>query len=417
MNEINVVKIGMKLIDRPKDPARSKIDAEKVRELAESIREVGLQQPVLLRPLNGRYEVVAGDRRFLAHKFLGLEEIASIVRELTEEETIIIRATENLQREDLTPMDEARVYGSMRSGLGMSIEKIARKMGRTYVTIKKYLELLELDPEFQEAIDSKKIGIEVAHILSQIDDPEFKKFYFTSAVENGVTKEVAVSWLAAYRQSKEARYYAEGGAGGGSSAITEDKPIYQTCGGCNGPVEIKEIRYVPLCPGCIKEILRRWLKMYRAFMKPNPGIGFTWIITILVQIFSTIMPIITPTLKKEMEDFLLGLYAKAKESPNPWDDFLLKFLLRMLNIPIPGEWFLGLKAGDVWKKSFFFRRWMMAIDVKQFELDRMINMMRSFGWTVVKSEFQDQRIIVQMEKVVKPEVPKAWLKTPDKGFL
>lgn len=77
--------------------------------------------------------------------------------------------------------------------------------------------------------------------------------------------------------------------------------------------------------------------MYRAFMKPNPGIGFTWIITILVQIFSTIMPIITPTLKKEMEDFLLGLYAKAKESPNPWDDFLLKFLLRMLNIPIPGE--------------------------------------------------------------------------------
>lgn len=49
----------------------------------------------------------------------------------------------------------------------------------------------------------------------------------------------------------------------------------------------------------------------------------------------------------------------------------------------------------------------MAIDVKQFELDRMINMMRSFGWTVVKSEFQDQRIIVQMEKVVKPEVPKA----------
>ncbi len=257
MNEINVEKIAMKLIDRPKDPARLKIDPEKVRELAESIREVGLQQPVLLRPLDGRFEVVAGDRRFLAHKFLGLDEIASIVRELSEEETIIIRATENLQREDLTPMEEAKVYGSMRNGLGMSIEKIARKMGRSHPTIKKYLELLELEPEFQEAIDSRKIGIDAAYILSQIDDPEFRKFYFTSAVENGVTKEVAVSWLASYRQSKEAKYYAEGGGGGVQTGLSADKPIYQTCGGCNGPVELKEIRYVPLCKECIKEMLRR----------------------------------------------------------------------------------------------------------------------------------------------------------------
>jgi len=77
--------------------------------------------------------------------------------------------------------------------------------------------------------------------------------------------------------------------------------------------------------------------MYKSFVKPNPGVGFTWIIGILVQIFSTIMPIITPTLKKELEEFLTGLYNKAKETPNPWDDFLLKFLLRMLGISIPGE--------------------------------------------------------------------------------
>ena len=77
--------------------------------------------------------------------------------------------------------------------------------------------------------------------------------------------------------------------------------------------------------------------MYKSFVRANPGVGFTWIIGILVQIFSTIMPIITPSLKKELEDFLLGLYQKAKETPNPWDDFLLKFLLRMLNITVPGE--------------------------------------------------------------------------------
>ena len=252
-----IEKVLMKLVDRPKDPARLKIDPEKVRELAESIREVGQREPILLRPLNGRFEVVAGDRRYLAHKFLGKDDIFAIVEELTDEEVIILRATENLQREDLTPMEEAKEYGKMRSLLGMSIERIARKMGRSHGTIKKYLELLELPQEFQEAIDSKKIGIEAAHVLSQIDDPEFRKFYFTSAIENGVTKEVALSWLAAYQQSKEAKFYAEGGGGGPLGVVSADKPIYQTCNGCNGPVELKEIRYIPLCPGCLKELLRR----------------------------------------------------------------------------------------------------------------------------------------------------------------
>lgn len=82
---------------------------------------------------------------------------------------------------------------------------------------------------------------------------------------------------------------------------------------------------------------RRWNRMYHAFVKANPGVGFTWIINILMQVFSTVLPVITPMLKKELEDFLLGLYAKAKESSNPWDDFLVKFLLRVLGIPVPVE--------------------------------------------------------------------------------
>lgn len=77
--------------------------------------------------------------------------------------------------------------------------------------------------------------------------------------------------------------------------------------------------------------------MYHSFVKANPGVGFTWLINILIQVFSTILPVITPQLKKELEDFLIGLYNKAKETPNPWDDFLLKFLLRILGISVPGD--------------------------------------------------------------------------------
>jgi hypothetical protein len=77
--------------------------------------------------------------------------------------------------------------------------------------------------------------------------------------------------------------------------------------------------------------------MSHEFKMPNPGIGFTWIINLLISILSTLIPLITPILKVELEAFLLGWYAKAKETPNPWDDFLAKFFLRIFGIPIPGE--------------------------------------------------------------------------------
>lgn len=77
--------------------------------------------------------------------------------------------------------------------------------------------------------------------------------------------------------------------------------------------------------------------MYKSFARGNPGVGFTWIVNLLIQIFSTILPVVTPQIKKELDDFLVGLYNKAKETPNPWDDFLVKFLLRVLGIQIPGE--------------------------------------------------------------------------------
>lgn len=257
MDSVIIQVVEMKLVDRPKDPSRGRIDPEKIRELAESIREVGLQQPVLLRPLDGRYEVVAGDRRYLAHKLLGTDGISSIVKEMTDEEVIVLRATENLQREDLTPMEEAREYGKMRKDLAYSNEKIARKMGRSYQTIKKYLDLLDLDPEFQDAIDQRKLGVAAAHALIQIDDREFRNFYLKSAVENGVTEAVAKLWVEEYRRTKEGRQYQGEGTGGGVNPAEPERAIFSTCSFCNGPVNVKEVRYMPSCPECIKEMLKR----------------------------------------------------------------------------------------------------------------------------------------------------------------
>ena len=73
----------------------------------------------------------------------------------------------------------------------------------------------------------------------------------------------------------------------------------------------------------------------KEFKLPNPGIGFTWVIDLVVKILSLILPVVTPALRAELEKFLLKFYEKAKETPNPWDDFLAKFLMRILGMEVP----------------------------------------------------------------------------------
>lgn len=77
------------------------------------------------------------------------------------------------------------------------------------------------------------------------------------------------------------------------------------------------------------------LRPEQAFTIPNPGVGWTWLIKVVLSALSIIMPVITPVLREELERFLVSYYQKAVETPNPWDDFLARFLLRILSIPIP----------------------------------------------------------------------------------
>jgi hypothetical protein len=73
------------------------------------------------------------------------------------------------------------------------------------------------------------------------------------------------------------------------------------------------------------------------FKNPNPGIAFTWIINLLIKALGALLPILTPIIKRELEEFLTALYKKAVETPNPWDDFVVRFLLRILSIPVPED--------------------------------------------------------------------------------
>ena len=249
-----MVSLDIEKVDPPVDAARDIIDPEQVRELAESIRSQGLLQPILVRPLNGRFEVVAGHRRYLAHRLIGEVKIKSLVREMTDEEVYIIRAIENDQREDLNPIEKAKGYQRLRDKFGLSQEQIAQKMGRSRETIIRFLKLLKIPEEFQKAVGQKKLSIGVALCLNEIDDDLSKKYYFAAAVENGVTLEVAQAWLNEYFKTRSGSVEGSGGGVGVGGAIQEPLPIYQTCVCCVGPVEVRKVHYVPVCPECESQI-------------------------------------------------------------------------------------------------------------------------------------------------------------------
>jgi ParB family chromosome partitioning protein len=251
-DQIQLVKL--ELIDRPVKISREVIDPEKVRELAESIRESGLLQPVLLRPCNGRYEMVAGDRRYLAHKLLNLKEIKAIVRDLDDRETIVIRGIENLQRVDLTPSEEGQVYLLLKEEGGLSAKEIAKKTGKSLNTIQRYMKFASCPEEVRRAVDRKDLSLLALEALLEIDDPDAFDYHFKMAAANGVTAEVARMWVDDFNKTRGGTYYSGDGGVPSVNVDTEMKPVFVTCEVCHGPTEVRKVRSMMVCLDCFKKV-------------------------------------------------------------------------------------------------------------------------------------------------------------------
>ncbi len=254
MKEGQIQLIKMDMIDRPVKVARELIDPEKVRELAESIREKGLKQPILLRPVNGRFEIVFGDRRYLAHKLLNLKEIKGIVEELDDRETAIIRGIENIQRVDLTPSEEGMVYLNLKGEGGLSTKDIAKKTGKSHNTVVRYMNFAKCSEEVRRAVDRKEISLLVLEILQEIDDPEAFQYHFKMAASNGITHHVARLWVDDFIKTKSNTYYDGDGGVPSSNIEIEAKPVFMTCEVCLNPVEIKVVSNLVVCRDCRKKV-------------------------------------------------------------------------------------------------------------------------------------------------------------------
>lgn len=152
---------------------RKDFDEKSLSELAESIEQHGVLQPLVVRPLaNGGYQLVAGERRWRAARIAGLSEVPVVIKELTDEEVIEIAMIENLQREDLNPLEEALGYKFMMDELGITQEQAAEKVGKSRPTVANALRLLKLPEEIREMVKNNLISSGHARALLGFDSED-----------------------------------------------------------------------------------------------------------------------------------------------------------------------------------------------------------------------------------------------------
>ncbi|OGC16126.1 hypothetical protein A3J90_03415 [candidate division WOR-1 bacterium RIFOXYC2_FULL_37_10] len=172
-----------KIVPNPRQP-RTVFNEENLRELSESIKISGIAQPVLVRMRKGTYELVAGERRLRAAKLAGLNVVPAIIKDFSDEESVQLALIENLQREDLNPLDEALAYSRLASEFNMSQAEIAKRVSKNRSTVANMLRLIELPLEIQESLKSGEISTGHARALLSIESNDRKLTVFADIIKN-----------------------------------------------------------------------------------------------------------------------------------------------------------------------------------------------------------------------------------------
>ena len=168
-NQITMVKIS--LVDPKNDQPRKYFDPDALEELCESIRENGLLQPILVRPYGeGRYQIIAGERRFRACRMAALTEIPAIILDRDDLKTAELALIENIQRENLNPIEEAMGYKALRDEYGMTQEELSEKIGKSRSAIANALRLLDLPDEILTMVAAGELSAGHARTLLGVKD-------------------------------------------------------------------------------------------------------------------------------------------------------------------------------------------------------------------------------------------------------
>ncbi|MDI3316844.1 MAG: ParB/RepB/Spo0J family partition protein [Bacillota bacterium] len=181
--EVRLLPVGA-IRANPMQPRRQMDDA-KLQELVASVKEHGVLEPVIVRRAGERYELVAGERRWRAASQAGLAEIPAILRDVDDRQMLELALIENIQREELSPLDEARAYATLIHDLGLTQEEVARRVGKSRSTIANSLRLLQLPEPVAQWVERRVLSEGHARALLGVEDPAERERLAKQAVEEG----------------------------------------------------------------------------------------------------------------------------------------------------------------------------------------------------------------------------------------
>ncbi len=170
-----LLEIDLDLIEPNSQQPRSRFTEENLEELAQSIRANGVVQPILVRRRGGKFQIIAGERRWRASQKAGLQKIPSIVREVIDEKLLELALIENVQRQDLNPIEEARAYKSLIEMVGLTQDMIAERVGKNRTVITTFLRLLKLPSDILKLVESEQISAGHARALLMANNAESQR--------------------------------------------------------------------------------------------------------------------------------------------------------------------------------------------------------------------------------------------------
>lgn len=180
-----MLEIDLDLIEPNEAQPRTRFDEAQLEDLAQSIRVNGIVQPLLVRRRGGRYQLVAGERRWRAAQRAGLQRIPAVVRDIPDEKMLELALIENIQRQELNAIEEAYAYKRLIETLGLTQEMVAQRVGRDRTFITNYLRLLRLPEDLQRFVEEAKLSMGHARALLGVDDPDMQRRIARSVIEQG----------------------------------------------------------------------------------------------------------------------------------------------------------------------------------------------------------------------------------------
>jgi ParB family chromosome partitioning protein len=177
--------IDIDLIEPNPEQPRKRFSDANLNELAQSIRVNGIVQPIVVRPRGGRFQIVAGERRWRAAQMAELRRIPAFVREVSDEKLLELALVENIQRQELNPIEEANAYRKLIDNIGLTQEQVAERVGKDRTVITTSMRLLRLSDDLQRTIEEGKLTAGHGRALLTTEDPKVRREVGNFAIDNG----------------------------------------------------------------------------------------------------------------------------------------------------------------------------------------------------------------------------------------